>query len=39
MYHLPSICHTLVPEICVRPKVLSVFWYNDVVHMQDCQDI
>ena len=26
MYHLPCICHTLVPEIRVRPEMLHVFW-------------
>ena len=25
------VCHTLVPEICVCPKMLHVFWYIDVL--------
>ena len=28
MYHLPYVCCTLVPEICVLP---DVFWYIDVL--------
>ena len=31
MYHLPRVCHTLVPEICVRPKILHIFQYIDVL--------
>ena len=31
LYHLPHICRTLVPKICVRPEMLRVFWYNDVL--------
>ena len=31
MYHLPSVCHTLVPEILVRPEMLRVLWYIDVL--------
>ena len=27
----PSICRTLVPEICVRPEMLCVFRYIDVL--------
>ena len=27
LYHLPSICHTLVAEICVCPEMLNVFRY------------
>ena len=29
MYH--RVCHTLVPEIHVRPEMLHVFWYIDVL--------
>ena len=31
MYHLPRVCPTLVPEICVRPEMLCVFRYIDVL--------
>ena len=31
MYHLPHVCRTLVLEICVRPEMLRVFRYIDVV--------
>ena len=31
MYHLPHICCTLVPEICVRPEMLRAFQYIDVL--------
>ena len=31
LYHLPRICRTLVPGICVRPKIFRVFWYIDVI--------
>ena len=31
MYHLPRICCTLVPEICVCPEMLHVFQYIDVL--------
>ena len=31
MYHLPHACRTLVPKICVRPEMLCVFWYIDVL--------
>ena len=31
MYHLPRICHTLVPEICVHPEILGVFRYIGVL--------
>ena len=31
MYHLPRICRTLVPEIRVRPKMLRVFRYIDML--------
>ena len=27
----PCICHTLVPEICVRPEMLHVFQYTEVL--------
>ena len=30
LYHLPSVCCTLVPEIRVHPEMLRVFWYIDV---------
>ena len=30
MYHLPHVCHILVPEIHVRPEMLRVFRYIDV---------
>ena len=29
--HLPRICCTLVPEICVRPETLRVFWSIDML--------
>ena len=31
LYYLPRICHTLVPEIHVRPEMLHVFQYIDVL--------
>ena len=31
MYHLPRVFHTLVPEIRVRPEMLRVFQYIDVL--------
>ena len=31
MYHLPRICCTLVPEICVCPEMLCVFRYIDML--------
>ena len=31
MYHLPRVCHTLVPEIHVRPEIIHVFQYIDVL--------
>ena len=31
MYHLPCIYCALVPKICVRHKMLHVFWYIDVL--------
>ena len=31
MYHLPRVCRTLVPEIRVRPEILRVFQYIDVL--------
>ena len=31
MYHLPRICCTLVPENRVRPEILCVFQYIDVL--------
>ena len=31
LYHLPCVCCTLVPEICVHPEMLRVFWYIDVL--------
>ena len=31
MYHLPRVCRTLVPEIRVRPEMLCVFQYIDVL--------
>ena len=31
MYHLPRICHTLVPEIHVHPEMLHVFRYIDML--------
>ena len=30
-YHLPRICRTLVPEIYLRPEMLHVFRYIDVL--------
>ena len=30
MYHLPHVCHTLVPKIRVHPEMLHVFRYIDV---------
>ena len=32
MYHLPHICHTLVPKIRVHPE-MHVFWYIDVFYV------
>ena len=38
MYHLPHICHTLVPKIRVHPKMLCLFLYIDVLmHVYDLQ--
>ena len=31
MYHLPRICHTLIPEIRVRPEMLCVFRYIELL--------
>ena len=31
IYHLPLVCRTLVPEIRVRPEMLRVFWYIDML--------
>ena len=31
MYHLPCVCHTLVPKIRVHPEMLHVFRYIDVL--------
>ena len=31
MYHLPHVCRTLVPEIRVRPEMLFVFQYIDLL--------
>ena len=31
MYHLPRLCHILVPEIRVRPEILRVCLYIDVL--------
>ena len=31
IYRLPCICRTLVLEICVRPEILRVFRYIDVL--------
>ena len=31
MYHLPRLCRTMVPEIHVRPEMLHVFLYTDVL--------
>ena len=31
MYHLPCICRTLVPKICVCPDILCVFQYIDML--------
>ena len=31
LYHLLRVCHTLVPKIRVRPKMLRVFQYIDVL--------
>ena len=31
MYHLPCVCHTLVPKIHVRPEILLVFQYIDML--------
>ena len=31
MHHLPHVCCTLVLEICVRPEMLRVIQYIDVL--------
>ena len=31
VYHLPQVCHTLVPEIHVRPEMLRVFRHIEVL--------
>ena len=31
LYHLPHVCRTLVPEICVRPEMLCAFRWIDVL--------
>ena len=31
VYHLPRVCRTLIPEICIRPEMLCVFWYIDML--------
>ena len=31
MYHLPRVCRTPVPEIRVRPEMLRVFRYIDML--------
>ena len=31
LYHLPRVCHTLVPEIHVHPEMLCVLRYIDVL--------
>ena len=31
MYHISRVCHTLVPKIRVRPEMLCVFWYIEVL--------
>ena len=31
IYHLPRVCRTLVPKICVCPEMLHVFQYIDVL--------
>ena len=31
IYHLPLICHILVPEIRVRPEILCLFRYIDML--------
>ena len=31
MYHLPRVCCTLVPKICVHPEMLRVFRYIDML--------
>ena len=33
LYHLPHVCHTLVPEIHVCPEMLHVFRY---IYMLTC---
>ena len=37
LYHLPRVCCTLVPEICVCPEILRVFRYIDVLACVDLQ--
>ena len=39
MYHLPHICRTLVPEIRVRPEILHVFQYIDMLTCVICNCI
>ena len=31
MYHLLRTCRTLIPKILVRPEMLRVFWYIDML--------
>ena len=36
MYHLPRVCHTLVPEIRVHPEMLRVFRYIGMLTCMIC---
>ena len=37
MYVSLSVCRILVPGICVRPEILYLFLYIDMIQMHDCQ--
>ena len=40
LYHLPHICRTLVPEVCLCPEILCEFQYIEVlmcvIYMYNC---
>ena len=38
MHHLPHICCTLLPEICVCSEMLYVSWYIDVLTCMHSKD-
>ena len=43
MYHLPRICRTLVPEICVHPEMLRILkcsraWFTTICTRMNCKD-